>query len=145
MAVPRGCPAGVSANRAEVSAESQVGAWTVSTRVAEKGTWGHLLTEAMAVRHQLQLGMGRQFLQPADFQALPSSRDDIAWQKKAGKMLLPHDFSLVDAFCRFLSKRRTQESRQLKIAALQAMSSKEFGVQEGAVRSELSVVFGLSK
>ncbi|XP_052525711.1 uncharacterized protein LOC128074163 [Tympanuchus pallidicinctus] len=37
-------------------------------------------------------------------------------------MLLPHDFSLVDAFCRFLSKRRTQESRQLKIAALQAMS-----------------------
>ncbi|XP_048785823.1 uncharacterized protein LOC125686151 [Lagopus muta] len=76
----------------------------------------------MAVRPQLQPVMGRQFLQPADFQALPSSRDDIAWQKKAGKMLLPHGFSLVDAFCRFLSKRRTQESRQLKIAVLQAMS-----------------------
>ena len=59
-----------------------------------------MLTGAMAVRHKLQLVMGGQLLQPADFQALPCSRDDIAWQKKAGKMLLPHDFSLVDTFCR---------------------------------------------
>ena len=65
-----------------------------------KGDLGHLLTEAVAVRHKLQLVMGGQLLQPADFQALPCSRDDIAWQKKAGKMLLPHDFSLVDTFCR---------------------------------------------
>ena len=65
-----------------------------------KGDLGHLLTEAMAVRHKLQLVMGGQLLQPADFQALPCSRGDIAWQKKAGKMLLPHDFSLVDTFCR---------------------------------------------
>ena len=97
---------------------AQLGTWTVSTLGWEKGTWGHLLTEAMAVRHKLQLVMSRQFLQPADFQALPSSRDYLRGSRKLGKCFFLMIFHLLILSVGFLSKRRTQESRQLKIAVL---------------------------
>ena len=106
---------------------AQLGTGTVSTLVWEKGTWGHLLTEAMAVRHKLQLVMSRQFLQPADFQALPSSRDYIAWQKKAGKMLLPHDFSLVDTFCRVPVPKENSEIKAVDERVKPAPSRSEGG------------------
>ncbi len=48
-----------------------------------------------------------QLLQPADFRTLRFSRDCIARQKKAGKMLPPRDFSLVDTFCRVLVPKET--------------------------------------
>ena len=97
---------------------AQLGTWTVGTLVWEKGTWGHLLTEAMAVRHKLQLVMSRQFLQPADFQALPSSRDYLRGSRKLGKCFFLMIFHLLILSVGFLSKRTTQESRQLKIAVL---------------------------
>ena len=93
---------------------AQLGTWTVSTLVWEKGTWGHLLTEAMAVRHKLQLVMSRQFLQPADFQALPSSRDYLRGSRKLGKCFFLMIFHLLTLSVGFLSKRRTRGSRRLK-------------------------------
>ena len=97
---------------------AQLGTGTVSTLVWEKGTWGHLLTEAMAVRHKLQLVMSRQFLQPADFQALPSSRDYLRGSRNLGKCFFLMIFHLLILSVGFLSKRTTQGSRQLKIAVL---------------------------
>ncbi|XP_052535357.1 zinc finger CCCH domain-containing protein 11A-like isoform X2 [Tympanuchus pallidicinctus] len=83
----------------------------------------------MAVRLQLQLGMGRRLLQPADFQALPSSGDAIAWQKKAGKMLLPRDFSLVGAFCRVPVQKENSGIEAAEERVKPAPSRSEGGVE----------------
>ena len=71
-----------------------------------KGDRGALADRSHGSQTQAGASDG-QLLQPADVQALPSSRDYIAWQKKAGTMLLPCDFSLVDTFCRVPVQKET--------------------------------------
>ena len=63
-----------------------------------------------------------QLLQPAGFQTLPSSRDYIAWQKKAGKMLLPHNFPLVGPFCRVPVQKEISEIKAVSGRVRPALS-----------------------
>ena len=63
-----------------------------------------------------------QLLQPAGFQTLPSSRDYIAWQKKAGKMLLPHNFPPVGTFCRVPVQKEISEIKAVSGRVRPALS-----------------------
>ena len=83
--------------------------------MGEKGTWGHLLTEAMAVRHKLELVMGSCCSQLMS-KHCPPPEATLHGRRKLGKRFFLMIFHLFILCVGFLSKRRTQESRQLKTA-----------------------------